>query len=554
VFIPDSLRRRAESSPKEKFWVLVEAVPGARLAARARVTAHGGVVVPDPDGLPPENPFLFAKLTGDSIAPLEAASADVIASIEEDHEGFNKQNLTNSLILEPLLSQINDDPDRSFDVIIDVNQDSSSGRAASIATIREYLGSVGASRVSRRPDATHPYVFATLTGKQISEVAKKDRGACIYKIWEDSEIHALISRSVATVKADAAQIAFSARGRDVVWAVMDSGIQRGHMHFDLYKNLEPPEPVHHQDFSIENGTEASALTDAYGHGTHVAGILAGQSEKAVIVNKVRKDDGSIGYVRSELTSIFGMAPECKLVSMKVLDDRGSGKVSALIEAIESIQRINDYGRRTLIHGVNMSLGYEFDPEWFACGQSPLCVEVNRLVKSGVIVVVAAGNTGYGFVRSADRVDAVAAGLPLSINDPGNAELAITVGSTHRYMPHTYGVSYFSSKGPTCDGRCKPDLVAPGEKIISCAAGRSKSKLQAAAGVVGDFQYLEDSGTSMAAPHVSGVIAAFLSIRPEFRGEPEKVKRIFLDAAVDLGRDRMFQGTGLVDLMRAIQNV
>src|SRR3954463_10883028 len=86
VFIPDSLRRRAESSPKEKFWVLVEAVPGARLAARARLTAHGGVVVPDPDGLPPANPFLFAKLEGDSIAPLEADSADVIASIEEDHE------------------------------------------------------------------------------------------------------------------------------------------------------------------------------------------------------------------------------------------------------------------------------------------------------------------------------------------------------------------------------------------------------------------------------------------------------------------------------------
>src|SRR5436309_6374962 len=106
-----------------------------------------------------------------------------------------------------------------------------------------------------------------------------------------------------------------------------------------------------------------------------------------------------------------------------------------------------------VHGGNPSVGYEFDAEMFACGQSPLCVEVNRLVKSGVVVVVAAGNTGYGFVRSADRVDAVAAGLPLSINDPGNAELAITVGSTHRYMPHTYGVSYFSSKGPTGDGRC-----------------------------------------------------------------------------------------------------
>ena len=119
--------------------------------------------------------------------------------------------------------------------------------------------------------------------------------------------------------------------------------------------------------------------------------------------------------------------------------------------------------------MNLSVGYDFEPEWFACGQSPLCVEVDRLVRSGVVVVVAAGNTGYGCEPERPRA-AVAAGMALTINDPGNAELAITVGSTHRDMPHVYGVSYFSSKGPTGDGRMKPDLVAPGEKILSCAAG------------------------------------------------------------------------------------
>src|SRR5439155_15585511 len=103
-----------------------------------------------------------------------------------------------------------------------------------------------------------------------------------------------------------------------------------------------------------------------------------------------------------------------------------------------------------------------------CGQSPLCVEVDQLVKSGVVVVVAAGNTGYGAVNNGST----SAGLTVTINDPGNADLAITVGATHRDMPHVYGVSYFSSKGPTGDGRVKPDLVAPGEKIISCSsAGR-----------------------------------------------------------------------------------
>jgi subtilisin family serine protease len=142
-------------------------------------------------------------------------------------------------------------------------------------------------------------------------------------------------------------------------------------------------------------------------------------------------------------------------------------------------------------------------------------------------------------------------MDLTINDPGNADLAITVGSTHKDMPHVYGVSYFSSKGPTGDGRAKPDLVAPGEKILSCAAGKRLEEMQA---LGHDCDYLELSGTSMAAPHVSGVIAAFLSIRQEYIGYPEKVKEIFLSTATDLKRERYFQGYGLVDLMRAVQSV
>jgi len=215
----------------------------------------------------------------------------------------------------------------------------------------------------------------------------------------------------------------------------------------------------------------------------------------------------------------------------------------------------------LVHGVNLSVGYDFEPEWFACGQSPLCVEVDRLVRSGVVVVIAAGNSGYGFVTTDQNIPA-SAGLSLTINDPGNAELAITVGSTHRDMPHTYGVSYFSSKGPTGDGRIKPDLVAPGEKVISCessqmpeALARKATKKKPTvdeAGVVA--RYREMSGTSQAAPHVSGVIAAFLSIRREFIQRPEEVKRIFMSTATDLSRERYFQGRGLVDVMRAIQSV
>ena len=116
------------------------------------------------------------------------------------------------------------------------------------------------------------------------------------------------------------------------------------------------------------------------------------------------------------------------------------------------------------------------------------------------------------------------------------------------------MSYFSSKGPTGDGRLKPDLVAPGEKIVSCASGKNRADAQGEIGGRRRVDYIDKSGTSMAAPHVSGVIAAFLSIRREFRGNPETVKRIFLDSATDLRRDQYFQGRGLVDLMRAIQSV
>ena len=81
-----------------------------------------------------------------------------------------------------------------------------------------------------------------------------------------------------------------------------------------------------------------------------------------------------------LTSISGMAPECKILSLKVMDTNENGTVRGVLAALQYIQRLNGYGRRLLVHGVNLSVGYDFEPEWFACGQSPLCVEVDRLVQ------------------------------------------------------------------------------------------------------------------------------------------------------------------------------
>ncbi len=367
---------------------------------------------------------------------------------------------------------------------------------------------------------------ARLTKAEILALAGQAQ-TVLYRIWLNHSVRAL---SLRAIQADAAMAGFQATGRGIVWAVADSGIAP-HAHFDRHRNLDLPEGIEHRDFT----GACSPLTDEFGHGTHVAGIIAGSAP-----------DGAVLPAGAPDAAPRGAAPETKLLSLKVLGPDGCGEVSNILAAVDYVQQLNAYGRRLLVHGVNLSLGYEFDPEWFACGASPLCQEIDRLVHSGVCVVVAAGNSGYGWQNS-QHTGMTPACLDLTINDPGNAELAITVGSTHRERPHTYGVSYFSSKGPTGDGRMKPDLVAPGERIVCCAApGKAPD------GTDWRVAYVEDSGTSMAAPHVSGAIAAFLSVRPEFTGRPLDIKEIFLQTATDLRRAPQFQGRGMVNLFRALQ--
>jgi hypothetical protein len=519
---------------------------------------------------------------------------------------FDPRILDRSVIAIPLLEDIDKDDNEVRAVIIDVNIDYDEGRDAGRTWIRQAIKNAIAEIApadenqgvrEKKTDLSNQYIFARLSGKVIREVVRLDaeraatqakkasksrqskkrgktsvqsettaphRFRAIYRIWPDFKISPCIIKSLATVKADAAQTSFCAHGMDITWAIMDSGIDANHPHFALHKNVDPASPLHADFTDTANFAKGgnAALIDRFGHGTHVAGIVAGEQVADDTKRQPRKmravtrsvkgyEEGNSPAVETQevmLTSIHGMAPRCHLVSLKVLDDEGNGEVSNLIAALAHIQEKNGHGRLNLIHGVNISLGYDFDPEWFACGQSPLCVEINRLVRSGVVVVVAAGNTGYGALAAQQRT--TNAGMPVTINDPGNAELAITVGSTHREMPHVYGVSYFSSKGPTGDGRMKPDIVAPGEKILSAATGKLlKDRAEGK-----QCEYVEDSGTSMAAPHVSGVIAAFLSVRREFIAEPERVKQIFLGSATDLKRERSFQGAGLIDLMRAIQSV
>lgn len=494
-------------------------------------------------------------------------------------------NMLRSVVTEPLLSQVLDDPADRYDVIIALNENFEGGIEAAQQHVEARAAEWGVVSTSAAG-----YRFACLTGQQILDLADESRrltaergrgGSVVYRIWEDSDVTVLLTRSLVTVKADAAQRAFQALGEGVTWAVLDSGIDGAHPHFKRETSplgridtLACPSPVAHQDFTPDGRARAesedlsSALEDKLGHGTHVAGIIAGYWESVnpdgedVLGTEVQNErSGKADTRRENIKRVSGVAPQCRLVSLKVIADRdrkdtarqtrGEGKVSWILMALEQIQTWNQHGKRLHVHGVNMSVGYDFDPRWFACGQSPLCVEVNRLVRSGVSVVVAAGNGGYPtFISAAGKAEARY--VDMSITDPGNADLAITVGSTHRDSPHLYGVSYFSSRGPTGDGRSKPDLVAPGERIRSCAAGVEAAKYagEGASAVL----FCELTGTSMAAPHVSGAIAAFLSVRTEFIGQPERVKKLLLESAIDLGRERHFQGAGLLDLMRTLQSI
>ncbi|MGF7182168.1 S8 family peptidase [Tunturiibacter psychrotolerans] len=517
--------------------------------------------------------------------------------------GEIKETLQTRLISEPLKSKIDQDlsqqveavplpPANLYEVIIEVNLNYPGGRTSAHDTIMSMLkdiltaGGTGQEAIARnRPDSTHPYVFATLTAVQIFQLVNRDGDQArsnaearnsttqgqqpptithppsvrtlrsIFRIWESQKIRPLTIESIRTVKANAAHNSFGAFGDDVVWAVLDSGVDATHPHFSLHHTLELNAPLNGRSCSFTAAT-LPWDQDAFGHGTHVAAIIAGESNPSTVPQAAIQsaaDSGEDSYHLQPVPGIKGMAPHAKLLVLRVLDDNGDGDETALIQAIEYVQQLNDFGRHIVVHGINISAGFPAHSTWYACGQTPLCVEINRLVKSGVAVVVAAGNSGH-IVTFLSQTSTTEAGQMLSINDPGNADLAITVGSTHRESPHIFGVSYFSSKGPTSDGRRKPEVVAPGEKIIS-AASAQRAAVTPLPGLNGaHFDYLEDTGTSMAAPHVSGVLAAFLSVKREYIGLPEKVRDLLVESAIDLGRDPHFQGAGLIDLMKLIQSV
>jgi len=373
------------------------------------------------------------------------------------------------------------------------------------------------------------YLAANLTRRETETLASRFgmQGLMVKRIWRNEVKRALMETSINAIHANAAHAGYRAHGRGITWAVLDSGVNADHPHFAAHTNIAA------QVNCTGRGVSEGAAPDKNGHGTHVAGIIAG-------VRTFAAADGQPARV------ISGVAPETKLHVYKVLDDEGSGEDAWIIKALDHIADTNDRAGTLVIHGVNLSLGGPFDQSTYGCGHTPLCDELRRLWRQGVLVVIAAGNEGFAVLRTLDGD--IDANIDLSIGDPANLHDAIAVGSVHKENPHTYGVSYFSSRGPTADGRQKPDVVAPGERILSCRHRLPKTP----AGVADE--YIEMSGTSMAAPHVSGALAAFLSVRREFIGEPDRVKAQLLKNCTDLGRDPFQQGAGLPNLVKMLVNI
>ena len=377
----------------------------------------------------------------------------------------------------------------------------------------------------------------------------------------------------ATVKADAAWRLFDVKCAGVTWAVIDSGIDATHPAFNdggisrvtasydfskLRDLLDASYAGHEKDnpqlaascetagLKLSEGVKllkavhaATEETDSLNwgkiepliklanppepadhHGTHVAGIIGANW----------KDPDTNDPI------VLGLCPDIKLMDLRILSDDIDQTEGAIIAALQFVNYLNHRNDRIAVHGVNLSLSLRHAVKNYACGRTPVCDECERLVAGGTVVVAAAGN--YGYAGSVDAQSATDGYVSARITDPGNADDVITVGSTHRREPHTYGISYFSSRGPTGDGRLKPDLVAPGEAIRSTLPG-------------GEYGSLD--GTSQATPHVSGGAALLMGRFPELIGQPREIKRLLCDAATDLGRERVYQGHGLLDILRALQS-
>jgi len=342
----------------------------------------------------------------------------------------------------------------------------------------------------------------------------------------DRAIVGTMERTGATIGATAIREEFGYDGSGVGIAVIDSGITSWH------DDLTGGGSRQRVDAFVDFVNERDTAYDDYGHGTHVAGIVAGN-----------------GMDSSGARS--GIAPNARLIVLKALDATGTGRVSDVIAAMHYVL----VKRAALnIRVVNLSIAsgvYE------SYDDDPLTRAAERLVKAGVVVVAASGNYGH------DPQGRIIYG---GVTAPGNAPWVLTVGaSSHMGTADRSDdrIAGFSSRGPTAiDLAAKPDLVAPGVGIESLSdPGSAFYTTQSPYLLEGTvpttyLPYLSQSGTSMAAPVVSGTVALMLQANPSLT--PNQVKAILQYTAQVYPRyDPLTEGAGFlnakaaVDLARAL---
>jgi serine protease AprX len=316
-------------------------------------------------------------------------------------------------------------------------------------------------------------------------------------------------------------------GSGVGIAILDSGIDPTH------KSIanKSTRVSFSKDFTGENRTD-----DPYGHGTHVAAIAAG--------------DGSATNGAYE-----GIAPAAKLINLRVLNSQGVGRVSDVLTALDwLIANRSAYNIRV----VNMSLG---TPAINSYKDDPICNAVRKLVNAGVVVVAAAGNNGK---------DSTGQKIYGGIHCPGNEPAAITVGASNSYGTDQRNddvITTYSSRGPTrsvwkdsdglkhYDNIIKPDLVAPGNKIISAEAINNEliridPTLETNKYSATNMKLMYLSGTSMSAPVVSGAAALLFEVNSNLT--PNMVKMLLMYTAQPLaGFNTLDQGAGELNIAGAV---
>ena len=277
----------------------------------------------------------------------------------------------------------------------------------------------------------------------------------------------------------------------------------------------PGKIINGPDLSFESQSDGFRYLDTYGHGTHMAGIIAGRDTGASIVS-------------GNATDFLGMAPGAKILNVKVADREGAVDISQVIAGIDwVIQHRNDPGLDirvlNLSFGTNSIQPYEFDP---------LAFVVEKAWKAGIVVVVAAGNDGN----------------PSALRNPAISPFIIAVGASIEnatYSASDDTVASFSNCGTTSRG---VDLVAPGKSILSLRNPGSTADSDHPEAVVDDRFFL-GSGTSQAAAVVSGAAALVIQQRPSIT--PDQLKKLFKDTAQPIpGATTLCQGSGLLNLASA----